>query len=156
MKQDIGFLQIPDIDGTIFADLAIVDGDLGADEGLETAVLISLFTDRFVPKEELPDGIEDSRGWWADALSEIPEDKIGSRIWLLDRGKLDLKTKNRMKDFADEALAWMLSEGIASKVEVTTLLVQNTRIELNVKIYKPDGDNIPFRFLWDGQAMKRG
>lgn len=153
--QDIGFHKIALNDQT-YADLKLQNGDLLADEGLETAVLISLFSDRYVPKEELPQGFEDVKGWWADAVSERPGDRIGSRLWLLERGKITAETRNQMKDFAIEALAWLESDGVASKVEVSALLVQNTRIDLSIKVFKPEGENIPFRFVWDGQEMKRG
>lgn len=138
------------------ADIAIASGDLVADDGLETAMLISLFSDRYVPVAELPGGVEDPRGWWADAISPIPEDRIGSRLWLLERGKITPQVKNQMKDYAVEALAWMISEGIAARIDVTTTIVQNERIELRVSIFRPNGQNIPFNFLWDGQELKKG
>lgn len=156
MKQDIGFVK-NELNDQTYADLKVANGDLVADEGLETAVLISLFTDRYVPAEELPPGLFETSGWWGDALSDLPEDRIGSRLWLIfARGKIDVSTKNKMKDYAQEALEWMVSEGVAAKIEVSTVLVQNTRIELTVKIYRPNGDNFPFLFLWDGQELKRG
>ena len=67
-------------------DLDIADLDLRHEEGLRSAVLISLFTDRQVGPEELPAGESDRRGWWGDGLSD-DDDKIGSRIVALDARK---------------------------------------------------------------------
>lgn len=150
--QDLGFFNT----GNDTVDLKVEMGDLAADNGLETAVLISLFTDRFVPLEELPEGETDRRGWWGDHLSEIEGDRIGSKLWTLDRGKLNLETRNRLKDYAAEALAWMIDEGVASDVVTQATLIRGQRIDLEIEIYRPDGDQIPFKFLWDGQELKRG
>lgn len=151
--QDVAFNQISGLESV---DIAISRGDLIACDGLETAVMISLFSDRYVSPDKLPEGFVDGRGWWADALSEEPEDRIGSRLWLLDRGKISSKTKNEMKDYTEEALAWMVTVGLASKIKVTTTIVSNQRIDMLVQIYRPEGDNIPFKFIWDGQALRKG
>jgi len=151
LKQDLGFFD----NGTPSIDLALEDGDFKADNGLETAVLISLFTDRRVEPEELPPGLEDPRGWWGDAISEEPNDRIGSRIWTLDRGKITVENRNKLKEYALEALLWMKDQGIASKIETSVVIIQNERLDLSVKIYRPEGENIPFKFVWTGQELKR-
>lgn len=151
--QDVAFNKILGFESV---DIKVSKGDLVACDGLETAVLISLFSDRYVPAEELPEGFTDGRGWWADAISEEPEDKIGSRLWLLDRGKITENVKNEMKDYAQEALDWMIGAGLASKIKVTTTIILNERIDLAIQIYRPEGDNIPFKFVWDGQALRKG
>lgn len=62
------------------SDLVIEGGDLALDQGLQTKILLSLFTDRRVgPKENLEDP-QDLRGWWA-------REDFGSRLWLLGRAK---------------------------------------------------------------------
>ncbi|NCB53153.1 MAG: hypothetical protein EOM54_14955, partial [Clostridia bacterium] len=38
--------------------------DLSSDKGLETAVIVSLFTDRRADGEELPPNEKTKRGWW--------------------------------------------------------------------------------------------
>lgn len=82
----------------------------GAD--LETSVLISLFTDaRAAPDDLLPGALDDRRGWWAGPL--------GSRLWLLVREKATNQTRLRAEDYCREALAWMLNEGVADRIDVT-------------------------------------
>lgn len=141
----------------MFADLAVERGDLAADNGLETAVLVSLFSDAYVPKEQLPDPSSDPRGWWADALLPNTGDRIGSKLWtVFDRGKTDTAAKNLAKTYIEDALAWTLDEGIAKRIDVVTTLPGGGRLDFLVSIYRPDGENIPFKFLWDGQELKRG
>ena len=62
--------------------------DLQGDDGLLTALLISLFTDRRAHDDDpLPDervGVpSDMRGWWGDYFETERPDPIGSRLWLL-------------------------------------------------------------------------
>lgn len=70
--------------------------DLQGDDGLMTAVIISLFTDaRAHDDDPLPDervGVSsDRRGWWGDCLPDAQGEQtlesIGSRLWLLWREK---------------------------------------------------------------------
>lgn len=149
--QDVAFV---DVDGK--ADLKIENGDLVADDGLENAVLISLFSDRYVPPSDLPPGVENPRGWWADALLDEEGDRLGSRLWVFQRtGKITFETRNGIRDAVKEALDWLIEAGVASRVEVEAELVENTRIDVTIMVYRPDGVS-QFDFLWDAQGLKRG
>ena len=97
-------------------DWVIKDHDLASDDGLKTAIILSLFTDRRALEDDpLPDGSDDRRGWWADAFAG---DQIGSRIWLLEREKDTREVVNRARDYAEEALQWLIEDGIAQRIEV--------------------------------------
>ena len=116
-------------------DLAIADGDLVADEGLETAVLLSLYTDRrALAEDELPDDGTDRRGWWCDAYSDRPQ---GSRLWLLWREKELDRVLRRAEEYASEALEWLIDDGIASAVEVEAIHLRRGVLQLIVGIQRP-------------------
>lgn len=150
--QDIGFFGD---DGEV-VDIVIENGDLKADDGLETAVLISLFSDRYQDPDELPAGDDDPRGWWADSeLSEPTDDEIGSLIWISERGKNDSTTRNRIEDSIREALQWMVDDGIADSVAVTSERISQTQSNFSLEVRKPSGENVPFKFLWDAQELRR-
>jgi len=106
------------LEGDFVFDEAIQD--LESDRGLETAVIISLFTDRRANEDDaLPDSNNlDRRGWWGDLTSNIENDQIGSRLWLLEREKTTPNVVIRAKQYAEEALQWLIDEGVAMKVEV--------------------------------------
>lgn len=153
--QDLAFVEGRRINETI--DLALFKGDLLPEFGLETAVLISLFTDRYIEKENLPPSIIEGRGHWSDALTPNG-DRIGSRLWFFDRvGKLDPQTRSGMEEAARESLEWFIDEGIAESVDVRATLVSGERIDLNIRIRRPEKnlDDV-FKFLWDAQELKRG
>lgn len=149
--QDVGFFDV----GSACPDMVIENGDLKADPGLETAALISLFSNRRVSLEELPRGESDRMGWWADLISIPQGDLIGSRHWILERiGKVNTDTAVEFESILQEAFEWMLEDGIAARLVVSAERIENDRIEGSVQIFKPNGDNIPFKFIWDGQRLK--
>lgn len=134
------------------ADLALDVFDLAIDDGLETAVILSLFTDaRAKDDDVLPPGQTDRRGWWGDAYPVVEGDSFGSRLWLLRASKQLQQSLNDAKAYAEEALAWLVTDGAASKVEVDTYVARFEVMGMAVRIYRPDGTLVPFRFetLWN-------
>ena len=100
-------------------DYAIAPPGLAEDAALETAVLLSLFSDRRAePDEAPPDGSDDRRGWWADAYPAAVGDRLGSRLWLLSRSKGTAAVLALARSYAEEALAWLVEDGVAERVEV--------------------------------------
>ena len=71
-------------DGVGAADLAVnASGALAEDDGLQTAVVLSLFLDA---RARPDDGAEGHRRGWV-GVAFTPEDRVGSRLWLLKREK---------------------------------------------------------------------
>lgn len=137
------------------ADLVLAgDGDLATDEGLTSAVIISLFTDARARDEDvLPDTVDalaDRRGWWGDEVDTTPGDRIGSRLWLLDREKRLPSVLQRARAFADESLAWLVEDGVAKSVAVSAELRGTDQIALSIEIERPDGrPRHRSDFVWD-------
>lgn len=133
------------------ADIAIVANDLETGADLETAVLISLFTDRRAAEGDvLPDAERDRRGWWADAVPLVEGDQIGSRLWLLARAKRTPDTLERAREYAAEALRWLLDDAVATDVTVTAEWLGSGGIApgfaLGVVITRPGRDPAKYRF----------
>ena len=135
-----------DADRTAF-DLALSANDLAGEDGLRTAVLVSLFSDRRAePDDALPSNDGDRRGWWADAFAEPAGDRLGSRLWLLERGKLTDAVVSQARRYAEEALAWLVEDGVAERVEVTAERQGNERLALAVAIHRPADPPARYRF----------
>ena len=104
-------------------DETLAEGDFSRtgdslDEGLDlqTLVIASLFSDA-PPRDGDPvDPGSPRTGYWADAYSP-DADVYGSRLWILKRSKLSKQTPILAKLYAEEALAWMVADGLASRVE---------------------------------------
>lgn len=121
----------------------LVDGQpvaLGLDsaEPLVRSVLISLFTWRRAnPDDPLP--ADARQGWWGDSYPVEPNDRTGSRLWLLARSKLTDDTARRAREYAEEALAWLVQDGVAARVQVSTERQGLDRLAMRCQIYRHDG-----------------
>lgn len=137
--------------------IAIQDGDFEKDEGLETAVILSLFTDRRVTDEELPQGQTYKRGYWADKYSSVNGDQYGSRLWTLGREKRQIEVLRRAEDFCKEALNWLIEDGVASSITATASFTEGTSNawQIEIAIQKPSGRTSRYQLIWDKQELKR-
>lgn len=125
------------------ADLALAaDGDLLLDETPATPMLISFGSDRRArPDDELPTGLSElnrpsslveRRGWAGDALDGQGE-KIGSRLWLLDRAKETELTRLMAAEWMREAFAWAEADtGTAAVMAATWARRQILRLTVAV------------------------
>lgn len=140
-------------------DLVLAGQDLARDDGLESAVLLSLFTDRRATIEQLRAGDDQSdlRGWWGDFNPPVDGDQIGSLLWLLRREKQTRETLARARQYTQQALAWMVTDRVASRVTVETEYGSTGVMHIGVVIDRPGGDRITYRYdyEWAAQAAKR-
>lgn len=131
------------------------EGALAEDEGLETMVLLSLFTDAEATAAEIAAaGLAEQRGWWAEAgpLREPDRPRLGSKLWLLRREKTRVLTLRRAEQYALEALAWLKDVGIAASVEVLATSPLPGWIYLEVTITKPGQLKSKWKKIWEVQA----
>lgn len=137
------------------ADLAVEANDLARDDGLETAVLLSLFLDRRADDgDALPGGESDRRGWWGDALGGAGDDRIGSRLWLLSREKQQASVLPQVEEYAREALQWLVDDLVAEGVDVAASIPRAGWLELAVTIHRPAIEPVTYRFnaVWSAQG----
>lgn len=143
------------------ADLSFIDSDVASDRDLETAVLLSLFTDRRANDDDVPPSgdAKDRRGWWGDAFADVEGDLFGSRIWLLNRSKLTNETVLLATQYAKEALQWMLDDQVIASVGVDVSMLgglgngglPQKGLLFAVTLPRPGRDPVTFRFahVWD-------
>lgn len=139
-------------------DVSVEANDLATDAGLRTAVLLSLFTDRRAePGDDLPVSESDRRGWWADAFPIEDDDRYGSRLWLLARSKQTTVVLTRAQEYAKESLQWLITDSIASRVDVTAEFMTSHRgLALAVTLTRPKQDPVRFRFdnVWTAEEAR--
>jgi phage gp46-like protein len=134
------------------ADLVVEAADLKPDDSLRTAVLISLFTHARVDDDSLPPGELDRRGWWGDSFATVPGDKIGSTLWTLQREKLTPALRSRAERLAERALRWLIEDGVAAAVEVSSEIHAPDGLYLRVVVVEPEASRVEFLFpfVWEG------
>ena len=123
--------------------LRVAGADIELDDGIETAVILSLFTDRRAEADDLPAGATDRRGSWGDALDGIER---GSHLWLLEREKETPDVPVRAEAFARQALAWMVDDGILAAVAVMAEWVRDGFLGITVNSTLPSGESREFTF----------
>ena len=100
---------------------------------LESAVIMSLFTDARATEEEyeeIKDWELSRRGYWAEQLDGV---KLGSKLWLLNRAPRNEDTFERAAAYTKEALNWLIQDGIAESLEVETSYEQDDLL-IDIKI----------------------
>lgn len=156
---DIAFF-LKDIAGFTFktlpADVRILKGDLEKDQDLQTAILLSLFTNR---RAEPTDKISGNNmgGWWGNKYinainsNQQSNPKLGSRLWLLKRGKITRDTLNFAKIYANESLQWLVDDKVITNVIIDAAAFKNEGIILNITVVKPSSDqlNFSYGYLWN-------
>ncbi|HBL6966174.1 phage GP46 family protein [Morganella morganii] len=129
---------------TLRADWKPGNGDLLAGDDLQSAIMISLFTDRLARSDDDYDD-EYRRGWWADAGTD---GFIGSRLWLLRRQKLTTQVAKKAEDYAREALGWLITDGVVSDIQIRTQIVWPQRLNMVIRYHRPDAGAEDLRFYW--------
>lgn len=146
------------------ADLMLDAGQLATDDGMRTAILISLFSDaRAAPEAVLPEEGDDRRGWWGDAVatdagpdagSARDRNRIGSLLWLLARSKATARVLIEAKQHCEEALDWLVRDGVASAVRVY-VEAQGQTLAIAVELDRPTGPSRERHdFTWDASASE--
>jgi phage gp46-like protein len=141
-----------------WGDWVIEPPGLATDHDLESAVLLSLFTDASALVDDvIPDGTDDRRGWWANW--ERPEAIVlGSRLWLLGREKSTEETRRRAEEYAAEALQWLLDDGVAAAVDVAAAYLEvgpvpPSTLALQIAITRADGTVYEKRYAWAWEQL---
>jgi phage gp46-like protein len=124
--------------------------DVQSGGDLETAILVSLFTDRLANEDDkIPDGTNDPRGWVGDLDQTV---SIGSRLWILDRSKLTNATAITAKGMAADALQWLIDDGVVAKFDIKTEVIFPNRLNMQVVAFRQDGSRVALDFthVWKG------
>lgn len=124
----------------------VIDKTTGLAEGddLATAVLISVFTDAAAAPEELPAGSQpDRRGWWGGP--------IGSKLWLRRRDKPTETLLALVKADVEQALAWLIEDGVAASIDVLTEYTRPAMLGVQITVHRRTGGALAMRFsrLWE-------
>jgi phage gp46-like protein len=128
--------------------IELTENDAAIDDGLNTAVYISLFTDARVDdeNENLLDDKADKRGYWGDVFEEKP---MGSKLWLLAREKKLNAVLEKAKIYSIDALKWLIDDGIAKEIIVNTKFTENDFLEIKIIITKPSDEILKFEYFYN-------
>ncbi len=89
--------------------------DFETTDGLESAIVVSVFSDRRAYKDEVGDPMR-RRGWIGDLVSEVPGDLHGSGLWLYEQSRLTQEVVTGVRQEAEQCLEWMIQEDLVLSV----------------------------------------
>lgn len=139
--------------GTFLYDVSISDESLDTDEGLATAVQISLLTwARADDSDPVPDQT-DLKGWWGDTIADVAGDKFGSKLWICQRMPATAETLELARRYILEALQWMIEDGLVEEIQLE-LEIQSAAsaapvLAGQVGLKRPNTSSLAFVRLWD-------
>lgn len=131
--------------------------DLETTNNLLNSVIVSLFTNKRASDEDSLPVPEIKYGWWGDQILPAEDgDQIGSKLWLLDRSSTTENVEVKAKEYIEEALAWMIDDDVAEKIEVQVERIGtpgNDILAYDVKIYQTDGNLTALKYSdkWEAQ-----
>jgi phage gp46-like protein len=115
------------------------DRDFKTTDGLDSSIVVSLFSDRRAYANEVPDALQ-RRGWIGDLVSEVSNDRHGSGLWLYEQHRLVGETSIGVRNEAVAAFNWAQDDGLADHAEAEVLAVPSKRqIILNITLHLLDG-----------------
>ena len=86
------------------------------------------------------------RGYWPNTYKENVQ---GSGLWLLQREKKTAENLSRAKTYCEEAIQWLIDDGVILSADVTTEY-DGEALVINIVIMKPDGqEEFKYQYAWD-------
>ncbi len=138
MNYDGDVKLIPSQDG---GQITIDKGQPVMDAGLETTAYLSL----------------SSGDYWGNAISERDE-KTESKLETLFSQTLNNQVRLDAEEYALQALAWMMRQGIATKIEAEASIPRTGFLGLAITITQPDGTiaELKYQINWANQQVSMG
>lgn len=114
-------------------------GDFILDNGLFTAVYISLFSSPF----------------WGNSILAKGH-RTESEFMELFKNPIVSSTRNKAIRIAEKALSWLVSFGIAQEVIIDAEIKSVSELRILVKVIQPDEniESYSFGLNWEGQKVK--
>jgi len=129
--------------------IGFTDGDLAKEDGFDTAINLSLFTDKRASEDRISDPSK-RRGWLGNVASPVEGRQLGSLLWLINQRKLIPETRNDAISYCTDALNWIVEDGFAKSVTTTGEIIPRLGIELKITIVPNTGDELVYyRRLWE-------
>lgn len=136
------------------ADLSIESGatDVDRDPGLETALIVAIFTNASAnDDDELPDDNDERGGHFSEVITGQP---FGSRLWLLRRSNLTEDTLQRAKEYTEEAIdRHLVNEGLAKGHEVEVTKAGTNRANFKITLIGLERQKIVYEYYLNWQAQ---
>jgi phage gp46-like protein len=142
---------LQEIAGRIYDIKIGFDGDIETEDAFDSAILVSLASDRRANESEVPNAAQ-RRGWIGN--EDTPGFEQGSKLWLFEQSRLTRTVMNQVSDEARNALQWLVGDDLAVRVLETSVRVTESQVVLEVQIERsPSIVEQRFFDLWDNTGV---
>ncbi len=128
-------------------DIVVSNGTIQSVDGLESAILVSLFTDARASSAIVGDPLL-RRGWVGNILVQNLERELGSVLWLADQARTDQNTLNFFQDEVRNAFQWMLDDNVVSRVTIATEIEDSVTIKVSISFLTTNNQLERYVILW--------
>jgi len=96
-----------------------------------------------------------SKPYWGNQIS-LPSHRLVSRLNDLFQDNITASTRNLAERYTREGLDYLLSEGIASEIDVDVSIQNANTLIIEIQITQPDGNVLEFAYgmNWKAQAVE--
>lgn len=129
-----------------FFDLEVKGDDLAGEDGLDSAAVLSLFTEG--------EGLG-SRGYWADALAAAPGDRWGSTLRRSVGAPNTQARRVALLRSIEASMAWAIEDAVATDVAVEATGYSRGRLDVDVELVGA-GAGRRWSIYWDVHRGRAG
>lgn len=148
MKTDI---QLKLVDNKYY-DISFTNGDFTLTNGLDTALLMSVYGEKRANSSEVPVQYL-QRGWWGNLFNDVENYEVGSKLWLLYQARRNQDTLNRGITYLNDGFKWLLQDTFIDRVEVTGEITNNG-ITFLVSLYRSQNLVASYSYeLWQNTRL---
>ena len=143
MGQDVAIRKGPD---GIY-DIPVVNNDLEAIDGLETAIIVSLFTYARTDRNIVADAFR-RRGFSGNLLTLNTNYQLGSELWTLEQSRLIQDTFNAGENIVRRALNFLIEDGIVDNIEVSMNKSNDREATIEILLFKDSNIVDRYTTVW--------
>ena len=125
--------------------LSVKNNDLVPVEGMESAILVSLFTDQRLDESQMDIPINRG-GWFGNALT--PNRELGSKLWAYDNARITSGLVGNIRDCAKRSFDWMNQDNLTRKTSVSVALKGQQITIITTLTARGDKVGHDYAYLW--------
>lgn len=125
-------------------DLELADGDIASNNLLYNGVLVSMFSHA---------RIDNAGGYWADNISDYPNDITGSTVWSLLPKANTQATRLAIADSIRASLRWLIDDSVCDDITVEIVEFIRNRITFKIELHRLQAEDIStYEVYWNAHA----
>lgn len=130
-----------------YFDISFKNGDIETIDSLETALYMSILSERRATGSEVPNSIL-RRGHFTNEFNDIRGYEIGSKLWLYTDNNINTEENEELlKGAIKDSLNWLIEDKICKEINIESTINKDS-INLNIELVGESQDNSQYYNLF--------